>query len=412
MTHAAPAGGALPPSDTASPLITRNDGGPPEAEPPPRTGQRHPIRFTGSGSEYFRIWIVNLLLMLVTLGLYYPWAKVRKLKYFYNNTEVAGHALDFHGEPRRMLRGFLLMAALLTLYSVAGKVSPVAGALAGIVMVAVWPALIRSSLQFRLANSSWRGLRFQFTGNLKDIYLVFALPMLGMVALAVVTGGLAGQLDKNAQGWLFGGLLLLLYALFPYAYHRLKTYQHAHYALANWQTEYRATFPNTAAVFLKTAAVSLLVLLLAVAAGAAVVAASGASLIGRGDENAPLRVMMTLVPVMLLMVLGMQIVPLPYFESRMQNLVWSQTGNRDLRFKSHLKFWPLLRQTALNWLLVVLTLGLYWPFAAVAIARLKLQAISVHLRTDPDTLVARARPAYREGAGDAAADLAGIDFGL
>lgn len=165
-------------------------------------------------------------------------------------------------------------------------------------------------------------------------------------------------------------------------------------------------------MFLKTAAVSLLVLLLAVAAGAAVVAASGASLIGRGDENAPLRVMMTLVPVMLLMVLGMQIVPLPYFESRMQNLVWSQTGNRDLRFKSHLKFWPLLRQTALNWLLVVLTLGLYWPFAAVAIARLKLQAISVHLRTDPDTLVARARPAYREGAGDAAADLAGIDFGL
>ena len=34
-----------------------------------------PISFTGSGSEYFRIWIVNLLLTFVTLGLYYPWAK-------------------------------------------------------------------------------------------------------------------------------------------------------------------------------------------------------------------------------------------------------------------------------------------------------------------------------------------------
>ena len=31
--------------------------------------------FTGSGSEYFRIWIVNLLLMFVTLGIYFPWAK-------------------------------------------------------------------------------------------------------------------------------------------------------------------------------------------------------------------------------------------------------------------------------------------------------------------------------------------------
>ena len=43
------------------------------------------ISFTGSGSEYFRIWIVNLLLLLVTFGIYYPWAKVRRLRYFQKN---------------------------------------------------------------------------------------------------------------------------------------------------------------------------------------------------------------------------------------------------------------------------------------------------------------------------------------
>ena len=83
-----------------------------------------PITFTGSGSEYFRIWIVNLLLTLVTLGLYYPWAKVRKLRYFYGNTLVGGHPLDFHGQPKRMLRGFLLVGVLVAIYSLAGKVSP------------------------------------------------------------------------------------------------------------------------------------------------------------------------------------------------------------------------------------------------------------------------------------------------
>lgn len=61
---------------------------------------RHPIEFTATGSEYFRIWIVNLLLILVTLGIYLPWAKVRKLKYFYSNTWVDGDALDFHGGAR------------------------------------------------------------------------------------------------------------------------------------------------------------------------------------------------------------------------------------------------------------------------------------------------------------------------
>jgi hypothetical protein len=49
-----------------------------------------PLRFTGSGSEYFRIWIVNSLLLVLTLGLYMPWARVRKLRYVYGNTVVQG----------------------------------------------------------------------------------------------------------------------------------------------------------------------------------------------------------------------------------------------------------------------------------------------------------------------------------
>ena len=40
--------------------------------------QTHAFSFTGSGSEYFRIWIVNLFLSIVTLGVYSAWAKVRR----------------------------------------------------------------------------------------------------------------------------------------------------------------------------------------------------------------------------------------------------------------------------------------------------------------------------------------------
>ena len=106
------------------------------------------IRFTGSGSEYFRIWIVNLLLTLVTLSLYYPWAKVRRLRYFYGNTMVDGHPLGFHANPMKMLRGYLLVALMLVLYSVAGKFSPLAGLVAFVIVAAIWPALLKSSMQF------------------------------------------------------------------------------------------------------------------------------------------------------------------------------------------------------------------------------------------------------------------------
>lgn len=36
------------------------------------------FRFAGSGSEYFKIWITNLLRSILTLGIYSAWAKVRR----------------------------------------------------------------------------------------------------------------------------------------------------------------------------------------------------------------------------------------------------------------------------------------------------------------------------------------------
>lgn len=44
--------------------------------------RREAITFSATGSEYFRIWIVNLLLSIVTLGIYSAWAKVRRNRYF------------------------------------------------------------------------------------------------------------------------------------------------------------------------------------------------------------------------------------------------------------------------------------------------------------------------------------------
>ena len=63
------------------------------AAPAPFAPRQLKVKFTGSGSEYFRIWLVNLLLSAVTLGLYLPFAKSRRLRYFYANTHIAGQPL-------------------------------------------------------------------------------------------------------------------------------------------------------------------------------------------------------------------------------------------------------------------------------------------------------------------------------
>ncbi len=67
--------------------------------PAPSTRPPEQLHFTGTGAGYFGIWIVNLLLTIVTLGIYSAWAKVRRLQYFYRHTEIAGSSFDFHGSP-------------------------------------------------------------------------------------------------------------------------------------------------------------------------------------------------------------------------------------------------------------------------------------------------------------------------
>ncbi|TXT39960.1 MAG: hypothetical protein FD135_1776, partial [Comamonadaceae bacterium] len=118
---------------------------------------------------------------------------------------------------------------------------------------------------------------------------------------------------------------------------------------------------------------------------------------------------------MLLPFLGMLLLLVcikPFAVSRLQNLVWGNTGTPQLRFISELRFRPLLWLTVKNWLLIVLTLGLYWPFALVAMTRLRLEAVSIKTRIDPELLVADAQTAQIEAAGDAAGDFFGLDVGL
>lgn len=112
------------------------------------------FEFSGSGGDYFRIWIVNLLLTVATLGIYSAWAKTRRLQYFYRNTRLAGASFDFRGDPKAILRGRLLAVLLLGALYAAFGASIEGGLLAGTLVLAAIPWIMRSALRFRLSNTS------------------------------------------------------------------------------------------------------------------------------------------------------------------------------------------------------------------------------------------------------------------
>lgn len=366
------------------------------------------IRFTGSGSEYFRIWIVNLLLVLVTFTLYYPWAKVRRLRYFYGNTLVDGAPLGFHGNPRRMLRGYLLVGLLFGLYSLAGQFSVVAGLLALALVAAIAPALLKSSMRFRLANTSWRGMRFGFSGTVAGAYRA----VLPLFVPGLLMAGAASWIANPNKPPMWYGILVLSVALstvavLPWLLWRLKHYQHENYGLASLQTGFKATVGSFYMLALKAVGVSLLMTLL-------VAVLAGISLFWTLDglRSGSLSIGLVAVPWLLFAFVATYVAFTTYVTARLQNLVWSKTGNRSMRFLSDLRFSRLLRLKLKNWLLMLLTLGLYWPFASVATTRMRLEAVTIKTRHDPATLVSLLQASDVEAAGDAAGDLFDIDIGF
>lgn len=379
-----------------------------------------PVTFTGSGSEYFRIWIVNLLLMIVTLTLYYPWAKVRKLRYFYGNTQVAGHALDFHGQPKQMLRGYLLVGALFVVYNFAFKASPTAGLLALAIMAGIWPLLFRTSMRFRLANTSWRGLRFAFSGDAPGAYKAllptFLPAILMFLVLALFGPDMAGNASpptaadraKMAQfGAWFGAVGLLSVLAVPLMWWALKRYQHNHYALAQERTAFTAGAGSFYVVFLKAFG---LLLLIALVFGVVAGVLSG---VAKSMGPALLMVITGLIVFAIVLLYALLILLVqPYVTARLQNLIWTRTESRAIGFESRLRARALLGLNIKNWLLIMLTLGLYWPFAAVAMARMKLQAVTVLAHQDLDQLVAQQHGLMKDATGDAAADVFGVDLGI
>ena len=83
-----------------------------------------------------------------------------------------------------------------------------------------------------------------------------------------------------------------------------------------------------------------------------------------------------------------------------------------MRFRTEIAAWPLFKLVLRNVALTLVTCGLYWPFAAVALARYRVEC----MRVDADVpLAAIAAGTFARGnvaVGDAAADTFGFDLGL
>lgn len=180
----------------------REPPGPPAAPPsgarPPRDIEAWPLAFTGDGGVYFGVWIVNVLLTIVTLGLFTPWARRRTIKYFYGHTLVADSPLEFTAGIRGMVFGFLLLAAFYIALNVAAETGQHIVYFAIVIGGAVLaPFLWGSAMRFRLGHTRWRGLRLRFTAGWGEVYRA-SWPVFALAAVWLVAGFAFARMAPDA----------------------------------------------------------------------------------------------------------------------------------------------------------------------------------------------------------------------
>lgn len=147
-----------------------------------------PVVFNGRGGEYFGIWIVNIALTVLTLGIYSAWAKVRNKRYFYGNTEIAGASFDYLATGGQILKGRLIAVAVFFVFSViSSAISPEVYGLFILGLLLATPWLINAGLRFNARYSAYRGVRFRFTGSYWGACKAFFLyPLLGVITLGIM----------------------------------------------------------------------------------------------------------------------------------------------------------------------------------------------------------------------------------
>ena len=135
------------------------------------------FEFKGSGSEYFRIWIVNIALTILTLGIYSAWAKVRANRYMYANTYLNGSNFEYNANPIHILIGRMIVVAIYALFVLFSQylfMFEIAGGIALLGFLAM-PWLVRQAVSFKLRNTSYRNVPFRYEGKVSSFYLFFLL---------------------------------------------------------------------------------------------------------------------------------------------------------------------------------------------------------------------------------------------
>ncbi|HDY7896037.1 TPA: DUF898 domain-containing protein [Vibrio vulnificus] len=338
------------------------------------------IQFKGQGGEFFGIWIVNILLSVITLGIYSAWAKVRTKRYFYGNTFIAGDNFEYHAQPMQLLKGRLVALALVVIWVVANSFFPLASLVLLALFYVALPWLLWSNARFDSAMTSYRNVHFAFNGSLKEAYMsILGRGLASLLIIAIYIAIVVASANASAMvATLLGfGTFVLMFVLYAWVVAGIHQYFASGYQYGDWKFVAKIE----TGFFLKTYCKAMLIGFLTAVAFMIVMgtfvlgtdimnifAGEVDLLEGKGD--------FAYVVVTYLVTITMSLGITAYTTTRIRNYVFSRLSataeaqsETEFRFASTFGVWDYMSLIVTNFLLQVITLGLARPWVMVRTSR-------------------------------------------
>jgi len=356
------------------------------------------FKFSGKGSEYFGIWIVNILLTIVTLGIYSAWAKVRNKQYFYGNTTLNNASFEYTANPINILKGRIIAVIALVAYQISASYTPTISLILLVIFAVLIPWVIMKSFAFNARYSQYRNIRFHFNQDAFDAYKIMLLiPLAGYIALAVLIGiftFIASANESASVGiGLLGGLIVFagFFALFPYLLFIMARYKvsNHNYGQSNFKFGLNDRWAYHA-IYLKLIGLLFLgffLFAIIITAIASFFPSLDFGSFNPDKLNTNNPAFLFIYAFLIIFYALIYVFMIAYVKARTYNLVYNHTsiGGHSLQADMSVRGLTFLYIT--NTLAIILTIGFFTPWAKVRTAQFKAKHTSLNISGSMDDFI-------------------------
>lgn len=349
--------------------------------------------FTGSASQYFIIWLTNTIFNILSFGYYLPWAYQRSKKYCYENTNIAGESLSYTAGSHTLKKTWIFILSIFYLCLFLLGVNYLA------VILAVFTVILMPYIVYLFSNHNVSSIHYEQNRIVSSCrvwvyykYYVFAI--ISSLAIIIVSF-LANVLFLEKYSYI--SIIVntvtpsIIYCVFFTAYISSKLYfvnslscgnTAFNVELISKHTFKKALKISVSAAMLYTVLYALFVIIIYFQVLQPLVA-NGSSPAARTGIGAFLLIFMA-IPSLLalsflficLSVLILYVMHI-YLLSKINSDIFNALGLGEIRFSFACQFTKRLKILLKNIFLLLVTLGLYYPWARINVVRFNTQRLSI-----------------------------------